>query len=236
MKRTIDFYWTQRIVDFLVKIAGVVVTSSATLAVAHDAFSYMPQPWLNVITLGALILVEGAFVASWMAIDFQHSAPMAMKVAWSITLIVIYLALLVLAMEHGEGAAGWAFRFVLAVMIGRSIYEAGVYEVLKSNRKADRNIRSSFSVKRMQRQLAKQNAMKALTMESTQSNYALELGREISKAKIEAEHEAAIVDVQLMRKRLVDNVHAKNNLAHKKMLQQIQVENHMLEKQYGTPS
>jgi hypothetical protein len=152
-----------------------------------------------------------------------------MKVAWAVTLIVIYLALLVLAMEHGEGAAGWAFRFVLAVMIGRSIYEAGIYEVLKSNRKADRDIRSSFAVRRVQRGMARQDAIRALTMESAQSNYAMELGGEISRARIEAEHEAALIEVQLMRQRLLDSVHAKNSLAHRKLMAHIQAENQRLQ-------
>lgn len=206
------------------KLAGVVVTSAATIEVADEAFSNIEQPWLTVIKVGALILVEGAFIASWLAIDTQHSAPMQMKLAWSITLLVIYFALLVLALNHGEGAAGWAFRAVLFVMICRSIYEAGVYEVLKNQRKAERDIRSSFAVRRVGRQLAKKDAIKALNMESAQANYARELGTEVARAKIEAEHEAALIEVKLMRERLLASVHAKDNLARKKFQAQMALE------------
>ena len=206
------------------KLAGVVVTSAATIEVADEAFSNIEQPWLTVIKVGALILVEGAFIASWLAIDTQHSAPMQMKVAWAITLLVIYFALLVLALNHGEGAAGWAFRAVLFVMICRSIYEAGVYEVLKNQRKAERDIRSSFAVRRVGRQLAKKDAIKALNMESAQANYARELGTEVARAKIEAEHEAALIEVKLMRERLLASVHAKDNLARKKFQAQMALE------------
>ena len=206
------------------KLAGVVVTSAATIEVADEAFSNIEQPWLTVIKVGALILVEGAFIASWLAIDTQHSAPMQMKVAWAITLLVIYFALLVLAINHGEGAAGWAFRAVLFVMICRSIYEAGVYEVLKNQRKAERDIRSSFAVRRIGRQLAKKDAIKALNMESAQANYARELGTEVARAKIEAEHEAALIEVKLMRERLLASVHAKDNLARKKFQAQMALE------------
>ncbi len=224
MKKKFDFYWTQRIIDLLMKIAGVVVTSAATIEVAHTAFGDIAEPWLTVIKVGALILIEGAFIASWLAIDTQHSAPMPMKIAWAITLIVIYVALLIIALNHGEGAAGWAFRAVLLVMILRSIYEAGVYEVLKNQRKEERNISSSFKVRRVGRQLAKADAIKALNMESAQSNYARELGSEVARAKIEAEHEAALIDVKLMRERLLASVHAKDNLARKKFQAQMALE------------
>ncbi len=206
------------------KLAGVVVTSAATIEVAHSAFGNIEEPWLTVIKVGALILIEGAFIASWLAIDTQHSAPMPMKVAWAITLIVIYIALLIIALNHGEGAAGWAFRAVLLVMILRSIYEAGVYEVLKTQRKEERNIGSSFKVRRVGRQLSKTDAIKALNMESAQANYARELGSEVARAKIEAEHEAALIDVKLMRERLLATVHAKDNLARKKFQAQIAIE------------
>lgn len=225
MKKSVDFYWTQRIIDLLMKIAGVIVTSAATIEVASDAFRNIEEPWLTVIRVGALMLVEGAFIVSWLAIDTQHNAPMPMKIAWAITLIVIYVALLVIALEHGEGAAGWAFRFVLAVMIGRSIYEAGMYELLKNHKKAERDIRSSFVVRRVGRQLAKKDAIKSLNMESLQSNYARELGSEVSRAKLEAEHEAALIDVKLMRERLLASVHAKDNLARKKFQAQLASEN-----------
>ncbi len=221
MKKSVDFYWTQRIIDLLMKIAGVVVTSAATLEVASQAFSDIEEPWLTVIKVGALILVEGAFIVSWLAIDTQHNAPMPMKIAWAVTLVVIYIALLVIALEHGEGAAGWAFRFVLAVMIGRSIYEAGMYELLKNHKKAERDVRSSFIVRRVARQLSKKDAIKALNMESMQSNYARELGSEVARAKIEAEHEAALIDVKLMRERLLATVHAKDNIARKKFQAQL---------------
>ncbi|MEZ4699471.1 MAG: winged helix-turn-helix domain-containing protein [Rhodothermales bacterium] len=207
------------------KVAGVVVTSAATLEVAKQAFVGIDEPWLTVIKVGALMLVEGAFIVSWLAIDTQHNAPMPMKIAWAVTLVVIYVALLVIALEHGEGAAGWAFRFVLAVMIGRSIYEAGMYELLKNHKKAERDIRSSFVVRRVGRQLAKKDAIKALNMESIQSNYARELGSEVARAKLEAEHEAALIDVKLMRERLLASVHAKDNLARKKFQAQLAAEN-----------
>lgn len=213
MKNKYDFHMTQLAIDILMKIAAVIVTSVATLNVAAEAFSHVEEPWLTIIQIGALLLIEGAFMASWLAIDTQRLAPMQLKVAWAITLIVIYIALLVISIENGEGAAGWAFRFVLAVMIGRSIFESGAYEVLRGSKRADRDVRSMRSVRRIKRGLAKKDAMAAMKMESNQSNYAHELRDVISRARIEAEHEAAMLDVEKMRERLVEQIEAKDQLA-----------------------
>jgi hypothetical protein len=103
-------------------------------------------------------------------------------------------------------------------MIGRSIFESGVYESLRGAHRADRDIRSLRSVRRIQRRLAKQNAIRSMTMESTESNYARELDDVVSRARIEAEHEAAILDVNKMRGRLLDQVKAKDSVARRKLL------------------
>ena len=115
--------------------------------------------------------------------------------------------------------AGWAFRFVLAVMIGRSIYEAGVYEVLKSAKKADRDIRSTFTYRRLKRLQMREDTIRSLNVESKQSNYARQLGANVNRAKLEAEHEAAMVEVALLRQRLVDQVHLKDAVLQKTVQQ-----------------
>ena len=213
MNRRFDLYLTQQAIDLLMKLAGVAVTSVATVSVARSAFSYLSEPWLSFVTFGALILIEGAFIASWLAIDTQRNAPMALKVAWSVTLITVYVALLIVALAHGEGSAGWAFRFVMAVMIGRSIYEAGVYEVLKSNHRADHDIRNAYVIRRLKRRHARDSAIKTLHVNSDESNYSRELKNVVERARIDAEHEAAMVDTQLYRALLIERIHAKDRLA-----------------------
>ncbi|MEZ4701731.1 MAG: hypothetical protein R2834_15440 [Rhodothermales bacterium] len=216
-----DFYWTQRVVDILIKVAGVMVTSFATLSVARQAFIHIDPPWLYVIMGAALVLVEGAFINSWLAIDSQKHAPMPMKIAWALTLVVIYVALLILAIANGEGAAGWAFRFVLAVMIGRSIYEAGIYELLRRNRQEERDITTSYTVRRVARQLAKESAIAELYTEKNDEAYARDLHFEVERARIESEHETAMVEVKMFRERLLAGVHAKDTLSRKRLQAQI---------------
>lgn len=235
MSKKYDFYVAQYIIDLLVKAAAIVLTSSATLNVAREAFSQIEEPWFTAIQVAAIILIEGAFLASWLAIDTQHHAPMAMKVAWSVTLIAIYVALMVLALEHGEGMAGWAFRLVLAVMIGRSIYEAGVYEVLRNRRKEDQDVRSSRAVRRIQRQLMKKNAVKSMKLESVETNYARQLRAEVDRARIDAEHEAALVDIHLMRERLSIQVQQDDVLQRQRQHLQILQEEQYIRKMIAAP-
>ena len=75
MKKTVDFYLTQRLIDLMIKAAGVVLTSVATYQVALLTFSHLEAPWQSIVTIGALLLVEGAFVATWFAIDTNETSP-----------------------------------------------------------------------------------------------------------------------------------------------------------------
>ena len=222
---------TQRLIDFMIKVAGVVLTSVATYQVAANTFSHLEMPWREVVTLGALLLVEGAFVVTWFALDTQRNAPMAMKVSWAITLVTIYGALLIIGIVNGEGSAGWAFRFILAVMIGKSMYDAGVYEFLKRTKKADRDIHSSYKVRKLARQVAKQKAVHALIDANKERAYKRELSTEVEKARLEAEHEAAMIDVRFHRELLLERVHAKDNLARGQFLASLAREELM----QGTP-
>lgn len=218
MKRKFEFHLTQLVIDVMMKVAGVLVTSVATWRVAQHAFDYLEEPWLTVVSIGALLLVEGAFLAAWLAIDTQKQAPPSLKVAWSVTLITIYAALLVLALAHGEGSAGWAFRFVLAVMIGRSIYEAGVYELIKTHRATERNVKKAYVVRRLERKHARANAIKAMYASSEESSYVRELQDVVERARLEAEHEVAMMDTKLYRDLLLERVYAKDTLSRGQIL------------------
>ncbi|MFK7848305.1 MAG: hypothetical protein AB8G77_23660 [Rhodothermales bacterium] len=218
MKKTVDFYFTQRLIDLMIKAAGVVLTSVATYQVASNTFAHLDAPWNGIVAIGALFLVEGAFVATWFAIDTQKQAPMAMKVSWAVTLITIYTALLVIGIVNGEGSAGWAFRLILAIMIGKSIYEAGVYEVLKSQRKSDQNIEKAYKVRRLKRKVEREKAIHALLDTNMEQGYRRELADRVDRARLDMEHEAAMIKVQLHREHLMERVHVKDNLARGQIL------------------
>lgn len=221
MKKSDDFYFTQQVIDLLIKVAGVLLTSVATYQVAKNTFIHLPDPWHEIVALGALILVEGAFVATWFAIDTQKSAPMAMKISWAVTLVTIYGALLVIALVNGEGSAGWAFRLVLAIMIGKSIYAAGVHEVLKNNRKSEQNVTHAYSVRRLKRKIERQKAIDSLIDTNKEQEYRRDLENQVEKARLDAEHEAAMIDVHLHRELLLERVYAKDNLARGQFLAKI---------------
>ena len=218
MNKTVDFYFTQRLIDLMIKVAGVVLTSVATYQVASSTFAHIEGPWQQIVTLGALLLVEGAFVLTWFALDTQRNAPMAMKVSWAITLVTIYVALLVIGIINGEGTAGWAFRLVLGIMIGKSVYEAGVYEVLKNSRKSDRDIMNAYSVRRLKRKVDRQKAIHAIIDANAEAAYRRELNDQVDRARLEAEHEAALLNVEIHRSNLLQRIHAKDSLARGQLL------------------
>ncbi|MEM8484046.1 MAG: hypothetical protein AAF564_00795 [Bacteroidota bacterium] len=218
MNRTVDFYFTQRLIDLMIKVAGVVLTSVATYQVANSTFAHIEGPWQVAVTLGALLLVEGAFVLTWFALDTQRNAPMAMKVSWSITLVTIYVALLVIGIINGEGSAGWAFRLVLGIMIGKSVYEAGVYEVLKNSRKSDKDIMNAYSVRKLKLKVERQKAIHAMIDANTEAAYRRELNDQVDRARLEAEHEAALLNVEIHRTNLLQRIRAKDSLARGQLL------------------
>ena len=213
MNKSVDFYFTQRLIDLMIKAAGVVLTSVATWQVAHNTFAHLDAPWQLIVTFGALMLVEGAFVLTWFALDTQRKAPMAMKVSWSVTLVTIYIALLAIGIVNGEGTAGWAFRLVLGIMIGKSVYEAGVYEVLRNSRKSDRNINHAYSVRKLKRKVERQKAINAIIDANNEAAYRRELNDRVDRARLDAEHEAAMLGVAVHRSTLLERIHAKDSLA-----------------------
>ncbi len=213
MRKKEDLYLTQRVIDLLIKAAGVILTSVATYQVANDTFGHLAAPFDKIVAIGALLLVEGAFVATWFAIDTQRLAPMAMKISWASTLVILYIALLIIGIVNGEGSAGWAFRLILAIMIGKSIYEAGVYEVLRNARKADQDITSSYAVRRLKLKFEREKEINNMVDQTSERAYRRDLAAEISRAQLEAEHEAAMIDVGLHKEQLMQRVHAKDSLA-----------------------
>ena len=211
MKRKADLYLTQRVIDLMIKGAGVLITSVATYQVARDTFGHLASPFDTIVSMGALLLVEGAFVATWFAIDTQHHAPMATKISWALTLVTLYIALLVIGVVNGEGSAGWAFRFVLAIMIGKSIYEAGVYEVLRNTRKADRDITRSYAVRTLKLKIDRENEIHKIVDSNRERAYRRELADRVTRARLEIEHEAAMMDVEQHRSTLMERIHAKDS-------------------------
>jgi len=143
----------------LIKLAAVALTSPATIAVAGSL--YPTDPILRtVVSIAALILVEGCLLLGWEMLDQQgKNASMAQRWLYAGLAWVAYFSLFLIALNHNEGAAGLTFRLTLGVMLVYASVEAGLLASVKRDGHADRDILTDWQVKRYARKLARKSAM-----------------------------------------------------------------------------
>ncbi len=159
----------------LTKLAAVAITSPATVSVASSL--YPTDPILRVVvSIAALILVEGCLLLGWEMLDQQgKNATMTQRWLYAGLAWVAYFSLFVIALSHNEGMAGLTFRLTLGVVLLYTSVEAGLLATIKREGQADRDISSDWQVKRYSRKLARNSAMADL--EST--TRMRQIGREV---------------------------------------------------------
>ena len=174
----------------LIKLAAVALTSPATVGVASNL--YPTDPILRiVVSVAALILIEGCLLLGWEMLDQQGKNATATQrwlyagLAW-----VAYFSLLVIAFNHHEGAAGLTFRLTLGVMLVYASAEAGLMAGIKREGQADRDIFTDWQVKRYARKLARKSAMsdleskarmRQIDIEMTEKLYSLQKARDTER-------------------------------------------------------
>jgi len=170
-----------------IKLAVVALTSPATIGVASSL--YPSDAILRaVVSIAALILVEGCLLLGWEMLDQQGKSAIATQrwlyagLAW-----VAYFSLFVIALNHNEGTAGLTFRLTLGVMLVYASVEAGLMANIKHEGQADRDIFTDWQVKRYARKLARRSAMaeldstarmRQIDIEATERLYSLQKARD----------------------------------------------------------
>lgn len=190
---------TEKVLNVVVKVAGAAVTVPATVAVAGGLFADVPSGWRWLVQVAAVLLVEGVFLSNWLLLETSKTKDTAYKVRYALTALGLYAGLWVLAWSHGEGLAGLVFRLALGAALGGSVYDAGVYDLLRAARRADGDVRNTRAVKRLSRKLARGDAQLQLRLDS-----------EYSQALSQAEHAARMEGVNLYSKRLLQGVRAED--------------------------
>jgi hypothetical protein len=101
----------------LIKVAAVALTSPATISVAGSL--YPADPILRpVVSVAALILVEGCLLLGWEMLDQQgKNATMIQRWLYAGLAWVAYFSLFVIALNHNEGMAGLTFRLTFGMML-----------------------------------------------------------------------------------------------------------------------
>jgi len=143
----------------LIKLAAVAITSPATVSVAGSL--YPTDPILRVVvSIAALILVEGCLLLGWEMLDQQgKNATATQRWLYAALAWVAYFSLFVIALNHNEGTAGLTFRLTLGVMLVYASVEAGLLAGVKREGQTDRDIFADWQVKRYARKLARKSAM-----------------------------------------------------------------------------
>lgn len=152
----------------LIKLAAVALTTPATIAVASSLYSDSPIT-RTIVSASALILVEGCLLLGWQMLDqYGKNATVIQRWLYAGLMWVAYASLFGIAFYHREGAAGFAFRSTLGVMLLYTSIEAGLLAEMKRNQQVDRDIQKDRRVKRYARRLARQSAMADLNTEYQQ--------------------------------------------------------------------
>jgi hypothetical protein len=193
-----------------IKLAGVAITSPATISVASSL--YPADPFLRVVvSIAALILVEGCLLLGWEMLDQQGKyATTAQRWLYAALAWVAYFSLFVIALNHNEGAAGLTFRLTLGVMLVYASVEAGLLAGIKHEGRADRDIFTDWQVKRYARKLARKSAMADLDSTSRMRQIDREAGEKLYSLQKERETGQRIQEIQsgsgIDRPHIVDTV------------------------------
>src|SRR5689334_13944151 len=108
----------------LIKLSAVALTSPATISVASGLY---PDDLITrvVVSVAALILVEGCLLLGWEMLDQQgRNATMIQRWLYAGLAWVAYFSLFAVALSHHEGIAGLTFRLTLGVMLIYASVEA----------------------------------------------------------------------------------------------------------------
>ena len=188
----------------LIKLAAVALTSPATVGVASSLY---PTDLIlrTVVSIAALILVEGCLLLGWEMLDQQgKNATTTQRWLYAGLAWVAYFSLFVIALNHHEGAAGLTFRLTLGVMLVYASAEAGLMAGIKREGQADRDIFMDWQVKRYARKLARKSAMaeldstarmRQIDIEATEKLYNLQKARD-TEQHIQEIESGSVLDSQ----------------------------------------
>jgi len=182
----------------LIKLAAVALTSPATVGVASSL--YPADPILRiVVSVAALILVEGCLLLGWEMLDQQgKNATTTQRWLYAGLAWVAYFSLFVIALNHHEGAAGLTFRLTLGVMLVYASAEAGLMAGIKREGQADRDIFTDWQVKQYARKLARKSAMAELDSTARMRQIDIEIAEKLYNLQKARDTKSQIQDIKLI--------------------------------------
>lgn len=213
MKRRRHHNVLQQLISLLIKIVAVMLTSGAVFHAARSAFDTFTFPAQTIVATSCLILIEGFFLALWLAIDTDHEAPLVLKVTRALLLVGTCVMLIQLPALSSDGQTSSIVQIFLGASIASSIgdmfwhhwrvFSASSYD---------------YRIRRIRRRHARDKAIKQLVSTYTQAQQRLETRYRLERAHLEANHKIALQEVARYKNLLLEKAYAKDNLARGQML------------------
>lgn len=119
----------------------------------------------------AVFLVEGVLLGNWLLLEFDKNATIEIKARYGIWALIMYVGMLIIGWAH-EGPVGLVFRGALLLALVGSGWDTYIYTLRKVTTNADRDIRSSWKVRRHARKLAEK-----LEILTEDTDYAIEVAQ-----------------------------------------------------------
>lgn len=140
------FFAPDNLLKNVIKAAAVGLTLPATIIVAGELYT---DPLYSLMAqIAGAVLIEGTLLLGWYKLDTSEKASMEQRRLYALLAVVAYFVLWIIALVHGEGLVGIAFRSTLGAALYYSVRESGLLAELRLQRAADRNIASHRKVKR----------------------------------------------------------------------------------------
>jgi hypothetical protein len=119
----------QKWIDWVVKLATLLVAAPATWRVAGEAFQ-----GVIVFQVAAVVLVEGVLLSNWLLLDSRRSESPEVKLRYAVTVAVMYAAMLWIAVRDGEGMSGLIFRLSFGLAVAGATWDTFAYTLQKLRR------------------------------------------------------------------------------------------------------
>lgn len=185
----------QKLLDVIVKFASLAITAPVTFTLGLQVFGDLG--WLLCLLLSALavILVEGVFLSNWLLLEDKRNSSPDQKLRYALTVIVLYIALLGVAIQHGEGWAGVTFRLALGLAILGSTWDTITYSVRKS---VEQTAQAGQVAWRVKRNMRKCNIKEAIA--KRESELCIKL------SEISASESVALCNIEVNRDKAINNI------------------------------
>ncbi len=203
----------QQLFSLMSKIVAVSLTSEAVFSVARASFSTSNATAQVLFAVSCLVLVEGFFLMLWFAIDTDHKAPLALKAGRTVLLVASALLLVALSADFYTGRTLLAVQLFFGISISRSMVM-----MIRMHQKVKPAPQPDYKIRRISRRHARNKALRQIISAYNQANHLLETRYHAERARLEANHKKALIEVANYKNLLLEKAYAKDNLARGQML------------------